>query len=120
MVTDDTKLSALERALNPELFKALCDPSRLTLLSRLATCGDSLSVSEASTCCGVHISGASRHLAQLERAGIVVVKREGREARYRLDAGSLVGALRSLADAIEACGQDPGCCVSNTNEKEST
>ncbi len=96
--------------MRPELFKALCDPSRLALVSRLATCGESLSVSEASSCCGVHISGASRHLAQLERAGVVAVRREGREVRYRLDTSGLVGALRALADAIEACAAGPACC----------
>jgi len=103
-------LAALERHLRPELFKALCDPSRLALLSRLATGGGSLSVSEASACCGVHVSGTSRHLKMLEQAGVVRAQRRGREVRYELSAGALVAALRGLADAIEDCCREASCC----------
>lgn len=100
----------LEQHLKPALFKALCDPSRLALLSRLATCGGSMSVSEASDCCGVHVSGTSRHLKMLEQAGVLRAERQGREVRYELNAGELVTALRGLADAIEACCEEHACC----------
>jgi DNA-binding transcriptional ArsR family regulator len=103
-------VAALERHLKPELFKALCDPSRLALLTRLATSGGSMSVSEASDCCGVHVSGTSRHLKMLERAGALRVERRGREVRYELNASELVAALRGLADAIEDCCRQASCC----------
>jgi DNA-binding transcriptional ArsR family regulator len=109
----------LHRHLRPSLFKALCDPSRLTLLARLATNAGALNVSEASECCGVHVSGTSRHLKMLERAGVVRAARHGREVRYELNAGELVAALRGLADAIEACCRQRGCCgVSPAKENE--
>ncbi len=109
--------AALERHLQPSLFKALCDPSRLALLSRLATCGGSLSVSEASDCCGVHVSGTSRHLKMLEQAGVARAQRQGREVRYELNATALVAALRGLANAIEACCDQDGCCGVDPREE---
>lgn len=102
------RIEDLESRLDPALFKALCDPNRLALVARLA--GGPLSVSEASECCGVHVSGTSRHLKLLERAGVVRASRRGREVRYALDAPTLVAALRGLADAIEECGRATGCC----------
>jgi DNA-binding transcriptional ArsR family regulator len=106
----DACADALSRQLRPELFKALCDPSRLSLLSRLASTEAPMNVSEASECCGVHVSGTSRHLKMLEAAGVVSAERHGREVRYRLNAGELVAALRGLADAIEDCCSTTGCC----------
>ena len=101
--------TSLDPHLNATLFKALCDPNRLALLSRLASCG-SMSVSEASDCCGVHVSGTSRHLKMLEQAGVLRATRKGREVRYALSAAELVAALRGFADAIEACCQERACC----------
>ena len=101
---------ALARHLRPELFKALCDPSRLSLLARLATSAEPMNVSAASDCCGVHVSGTSRHLKMLERAGVVSAERRGREVVYELEAKTLVAALRGLADAIEDCCRETGCC----------
>jgi len=94
---------ALEAHLDASVFKALCDPSRLALVARLATSEETMNVSEASECCGVHISGTSRHLAMLKAAGIVAADRQGREVRYRLRTEHLVSLLRGLADSLEAC-----------------
>ena len=98
----------LARRLDPELFRALGDPVRLTLLVRLATSPEPLTVSELSTCCGTHLSGVSRHLATLREAGIVQCERVGREARYTADWSRLTGALRGLMEALEACRAS--CC----------
>lgn len=57
--------AALAENLRPELFRALCDPNRIAVISRLATAAGPLTVTEISSCCGVHISGVSRHLATL-------------------------------------------------------
>ncbi|MFW5925678.1 MAG: ArsR/SmtB family transcription factor [Myxococcota bacterium] len=108
---------ALEQHLKPALFKALCDPGRMVLLSRLATGAGPMNVSEASECCGVHVSGASRHLKMLEQAGVVIARRHGREVRYELNTGALVTTLRGLADAIEDCGRRSGCCGETPREE---
>lgn len=98
------------------LFAALADPSRLTLLANLACRREPATVTEASSCCGVHLSGVSRHLAVLRRAGVVEADRHGREVRYRLRRRQLGTTLRALAAWIDPAGaavdasQALGCC----------
>jgi DNA-binding transcriptional ArsR family regulator len=93
----------LAEHLKPDLFRALADPTRLTVLARLAVAERPLGVTDVSGCCGVHLSGVSRHLSILRRAGIVHSERRGREVLYRLDCAALSGLLRGLADAVDAC-----------------
>ncbi|MFK7896510.1 MAG: ArsR/SmtB family transcription factor [Myxococcota bacterium] len=107
---EDSCMTALESHLDPELFQALCDPTRLTLLARLAACGRALTVTEASECCGIHLSGVSRHLGLLKRAGVVKAEKQGREMLYRLEVETVASSLRGFADALEDCweaGQPP-------------
>jgi DNA-binding transcriptional ArsR family regulator len=108
--------AGVARHWSPEVYHALGDPNRLALLIRLATATRPLTVTELAACCGVHISGVSRHLALMREAGLVRSRREGREVRYDLDLEALTTRLRGLADAIEACRtactkiNDPACC----------
>jgi len=99
---------ALSEHLRPELFRALCDPSRIAVICRLATAAGPLTVTEVADCCGVHISGVSRHLATLRDAGVVRADKRGREVRYRLDCEHLSTTLRGLAAAFDGCRA--GCC----------
>ena len=96
-------LDALEAHLEAGLFQALCDPVRLSLVAHLAASGRALTVTEASRCCGIHLSGVSRHLGLLRRAGVVVAEKRGREVHYRLEIAALSSTLRGLADALEDC-----------------
>jgi DNA-binding transcriptional ArsR family regulator len=96
--------------LDPAVFKALADPVRLEVVARLACAARPLTVTEVGDCCGVHISGVSRHLSQLRRAGLVLAEKDGREMQYRLNAENLTRLLRGLADAIDAspcCSPSP-------------
>lgn len=99
----DGSTEALAPYLRPDLFRAMGDPTRLTLLARLATSPGASTVTNLSSCCGVHLSGVSRHLKILLDAGLVKAERQGREMLYRLDCASLSGVLRGLADALEQC-----------------
>lgn len=92
--------------LDPELFKALGDPTRARLLACLAKCGRTCSVTEVAECCSVDFSVVSRHLALLARAGVLESSRDGRVVRYQVRFGPLCQALRALADAFDEC--DPG------------
>lgn len=94
--------------LKPGMFRALGDPTRMTLLARLATASGAISVTELSSCCGVHLSGVSRHLKILHDAGLVHAERQGREVLYGLDCLALAGALRAMAGALERCHEQ--CC----------
>lgn len=89
--------------LEPEFFKALCDPTRLGVLLRLAELGAPATVSEVAGCCPVDLSVVSRHLATLRRAGVVGAERRGKEVRYEVHYSRLAQTLRRMADAIEAC-----------------
>ena len=101
----------LESQLDPEIFRALGDATRLALVARLASASRPLTVTEAATCCGVHLSGVSRHLALLRNAGLVDARKQGREVRYTIDCAALAGTLRSMADALERCRAS--CCEGN-------
>ena len=104
-------LDLLAGRLRPDFFKALSDPTRLAILARLASSPTPLTVSEASQCCGVHFSGVSRHLKQLQDAGLVAATKKGREVVYRPLLAELAQTLRGLADAVEACMGRGGCCA---------
>ncbi len=95
--------------LRPEVFKALADETRLAVLARIAVAGRAMTVSEITDCCGIHLSGVSRHLQQLRQAGLVQAEKDGREVRYRLQADDVIVLLRGLADTLESC--ETNCCV---------
>lgn len=92
----------LVEALDPRLFQALGDENRLLLLCRLAAATEAQTVSDLAACCGVHISGVSRHLAQLRDAGVVSAHKVGREVRYELQRDVLIQTLRAIADGLES------------------
>jgi ArsR family transcriptional regulator, arsenate/arsenite/antimonite-responsive transcriptional repressor len=104
----DACRDALERHLDPTIFKALGDPTRLTLLARLAVSSEPRTVTELCDCCGVHLSGVSRHLKILNDAALIRSQRQGREVRYRLDCAALTATLRGIADALDQC--QATCC----------
>ena len=107
----------IDALLDVELFKGLSDPTRLNLLGCLSKCGRACSVSELAECCAVDFSVVSRHLALLERAGIVESHKAGREVFYSVKYREVVGKLRALAEALESYGPSSirgkgngGCC----------
>ncbi|CAN5795426.1 hypothetical protein BH11PLA1_BH11PLA1_12960 [soil metagenome] len=93
----------LARALDAGLFKALGDATRLHLLGCLAGCCRPCSVSEVAACCAVDLSVVSRHLAQLEAAGVLRSHREGKSVLYAVAFEALGGALRRLGEAVAEC-----------------
>ncbi len=93
----------IDGMLDAGLFKALCDPTRVSLLACLAKCGRACGVSEIAACCAVDLSVVSRHLSLLRRAGLLDVEKKGRTVLYSVRYGDWAGALRALADSIEAC-----------------
>ena len=109
METENTSTTGccpgLKEHLQPELFRALGDPTRLVLLTRLAVATEPAMVNQLADCCGVHLSGVSRHLALLRDAGVIHAEKQGREVLYSLNRKRLTNTLRGLADALDACCQ---------------
>lgn len=91
----------LDALLDPALFAALADPTRVRLVSCIAKCCRACTVGEIAECCSVDLSVVSRHLKALSEARVLSASREGRTVRYSLRAGDLATRLRSLADALE-------------------
>lgn len=106
-----TRRRPIDKLLDPDVFRALCDPTRLQLIACLAKCGRACSVSEVAECCSVDMSVVSRHLSMLESAGILESTKEGRTVFYRVRFKSFTQSLRDLADAFEDCCPDGSCCT---------
>ena len=78
------------------LFHALADPTRRNILSRCAT--DEPSVSRLARAYPMSFAAVQKHVAVLERAGLVTKERHGREQLVRTDAGALARARQALDD----------------------
>mgnify|MGYP000235831896 FL=1 len=97
----DVCVAAFEEHLRPDLFKALCDPNRLSIVAYLATQNAAVKVGTLAELHGIDTSGVSRHLKILKEAGVVAAQKQGREVMYSLNSDKLVNALRGFADAVE-------------------
>lgn len=95
--------AALAETMKPELFRALCDPVRISIVATLASKDEPSNVSDVAQCCGVDFSGVSRHLKILKEAGVLSSRRDGREVLYWLDTDMLATTLRAIAEALEVC-----------------
>lgn len=100
----------IDRLLDPALFKALGDPTRVRLLACLAKCGRACSVSEVAECCSVDFSVVSRHLSLLERAGVLHASKLGRTVFYAVNYAELSERFRKLASALDQCGPADSAC----------
>jgi DNA-binding transcriptional ArsR family regulator len=93
----------LEDVLRPELFKAMAEPVRVSLIAVLAEAGEPQTVGQLAARCDIDPSGVSRHLKILREADLVEANRAGREVRYSLRMRALTKELRALADGLERC-----------------
>jgi DNA-binding transcriptional ArsR family regulator len=82
-----------------ELFRALADPTRRDILRRSAS-GEP-SVSRLAQAYPMSFAAVQKHVAVLERAGLVTKERRGREQLVHTDAGA-VGRARHALDELEA------------------
>lgn len=95
--------TSLAEALRPELFKAMSDPVRISIIAMLATQKEPSTVSQIAAHCGIDFSGVSRHLKILYNAEIVTMRKEGRTSLYRLKTHELVETLQGLAKSLLLC-----------------
>lgn len=88
-------------------FRALADPTRLRLVSLLAS-------GEICVCYFVEVLGEpqpkiSRHLAYLRRLGLVSTRRDGKWIHYSLGTPSDPSAARLLGVIVEELRDRPEC-----------
>ena len=85
----------------PRTFAALGDPTRLAILSRLAAQGD-MNVQEIAEPFSMSLPAISQHLSVLERAGLIVRGREGRNRPCRIRPDGLSEAQQWLDHTRQA------------------
>jgi DNA-binding transcriptional ArsR family regulator len=77
------------------VFAALADPTRRAVIGRLAR--EPASASRLAGDLPVSRQAVAKHLAALDRAGLVAARRTGRETRYTLDPAPLGDAMAWMA-----------------------
>jgi DNA-binding transcriptional ArsR family regulator len=85
----------VDAAISP-VASLLADPARVAILLALSD-GREIAAGELARVAGVTAANASIHLAKLRRAGIVGLRRQGRNRLYRLARPQLVQAMEALA-----------------------
>lgn len=86
---------------NPEerVFAALASLPRRQVLAFLAQ--TALSTTDLAARFGMSAPAVSRHLAVLQRAGLVAAERQGQRVLYRLNRDALLDALAGFASLID-------------------
>jgi ArsR family transcriptional regulator len=90
----------LTRARRTAILKALADPRRFELLVRIASAQCPLSCAEAGTALPISAATLSHHIKELETAGIISIRREGKFHYMSLRHGVLE-ALGAFLIALE-------------------
>jgi DNA-binding transcriptional ArsR family regulator len=88
-------------ALSRDLLIALADPMRQDLVQILARA--ELNVGDIAERVTLSRPTVSHHLNILRRAGLVRVRKQGREMYYRLNKDRIVGTLQGLLDSLTCC-----------------
>ncbi|HEY6891656.1 MAG TPA: metalloregulator ArsR/SmtB family transcription factor [Solirubrobacter sp.] len=91
-------VDALSDAEADALFHALADTTRRDILHRCVA--DEPSVSRLAELYPMSFAAVQKHVAVLERAGLVTKERRGREQLVRTD-GAAVRRARQVLDALE-------------------
>ena len=95
----------LTRARRTSILKALADPRRFELLERIGKAGCPLGCAQALAALPISAATLSHHIKELEKAGLIHVRREGKFHFLTLRAGVLqavAGSLAALANPV--CG----------------
>ena len=105
-VREDAARQAMQ-IIDTELFRALCEPSRVAILAELIRKGRS-DVNAVAEGLPQDRSVISRHLQILADCGVVVASREGRHVFYEIDGPETCARLQAVVDALRALS--PLCC----------
>jgi DNA-binding transcriptional ArsR family regulator len=88
-------------AVSRDLLTALADPMRQDLVQLLARA--ELNVSEIAERVTLSRPTVSHHLNLLRRAGLLRVRKQGREMYYRLNKEPIVVTLQGLLNSLTCC-----------------
>jgi ArsR family transcriptional regulator len=99
--TIPAKPARISKARQVVVLKALADPRRYELLERIAKAGCPLGCTQALAAIPISAATLSHHIKELETAGLIEVRREGKFAYLSLKPGVLAALAASL-NALEA------------------
>jgi DNA-binding transcriptional ArsR family regulator len=105
------KTKVIEKTLaciDSDFIKALAEPARIEILKFLIL-SESSDVKTLAEKLPQDRSVISRHLAMMEKAGLLKVKREGRHVIYSVDGDSTLQKSEQLVTALRQC-VEIGCC----------
>lgn len=112
-MSEPSRLQAAQACLDiidTAFFRALCEPSRLEVVSAMVKLGRA-DITEIAKQTPLDRSVVSRHLQILEQAGLAVSQKEGRQVFYELDGPAIMDKFKSSMAAIEPLV--PLCCPAN-------
>lgn len=95
---------------DPEVFRALAVPARVELLSVLLNAGGTARVGELAAEMTIDQSGVSRHLRELELAGVVSSEQRGRERVIALELDEMIRIFSSLLRQLKRAKRGLKCC----------
>jgi ArsR family transcriptional regulator len=102
------KAQALTRARRTAILKALADPNRFALLERVTRSACELGCSDLRSTVRIAPATLSHHLKELESAGLIQVRREGKFAYLSPCRGAIDDLLAALATLRPSCpANDP-------------
>jgi DNA-binding transcriptional ArsR family regulator len=93
-------VSATLAPFDEELWAAVGDPSRRRVLDALLTRGTATPTALADDL-PLTRQAVTKHLAVLDRAGLVSARRQGREVRFAVEPARLDEAARAMRDAAQ-------------------
>jgi ArsR family transcriptional regulator len=91
------KPTRISKARRIAILKALADPRRFELLERIAKAGCPLGCAQALAALPISAATLSHHVKDLETAGLIDVRREGKFAYLSLKPGVLAATAANLA-----------------------
>ncbi len=94
----------LSRARRVAILKALADPRRFELLEKISKANCPLSCAQALAALPISAATLSHHIKELETAGLIAIRREGKFHLLSLRPG----VLQALADGLTAL-ERPTC-----------
>lgn len=100
------KRAHLSRARRIAILKALADPRRLELLERIAAAPCPLGCAQVRAALPISAATLSHHIKELETAGVISVRREGKFHYLSLRSEVLEALAASLSSlATKSCAQ---------------
>ena len=97
----------LSRTRRTAILKALADPRRFELLEKIAAAQCQLGCTQALAALPISAATLSHHIKELETAGIISIRREGKFHYMSLRAG----VLEAMAATLSAL--EPNSCAQN-------